>query len=285
MQACGKVLIGGWLVLWVGGVVWYPLYVAAAGRSASSTTGWQNDGSTRSGSDQDKHSITIAVLRVPLASSAVPPPNGSPTTPRLASNAFPLALAVDSAGHVYGAGLTGSADFPVTADAYDTSYNGTQEGFIVRLPVEPIIFCNGLGVTMAGTAGHDVLRGTPGPDVIHGLGGNDTISGLGGDDVICGGPGHDVLIGGPGHDTLLGETGNDTLLGGDGNDILLGGSGNDTLSGGTGIDLLFGEAGNDTLEGSEDIDVLLGGLGNDTCKGGVETDDYADECEVVRQVP
>jgi pimeloyl-ACP methyl ester carboxylesterase len=74
--------------------------------------------------------------------------------------------------------------------------------------------CDGLSVTIAGTAGDDDLVGTMGADVIAGLGGNDRIKGLEGDDVICGGAGDDDLLGDEGADRLFGDAGNDTMEGG-----------------------------------------------------------------------
>lgn len=91
-------------------------------------------------------------------------------------------------------------------------------------------FCDGLDVTLVGTAGNDVLIGTDNRDIIHGLNGHDTIRGLGGDDVICGGSGNDTLDGGTGNDRLLGERGNDTLRGRTGADTCNGGSGADTAT-------------------------------------------------------
>src|SRR2546430_13784639 len=41
-----------------------------------------------------------------------------------------LASAVDAAGNTYIAGSTESADFPVTAAAFDTSYNGGIDAFV-----------------------------------------------------------------------------------------------------------------------------------------------------------
>ena len=43
------------------------------------------------------------------------------------------AIAVDSAGSVYVAGVTNSADFPVTAGAFQTTFNGVQDAFVTRL--------------------------------------------------------------------------------------------------------------------------------------------------------
>jgi hypothetical protein len=42
-------------------------------------------------------------------------------------------IAVDSAGDAYVGGTTVSADFPTTAGAFDTSYNGNQEAFVTKL--------------------------------------------------------------------------------------------------------------------------------------------------------
>jgi len=81
--------------------------------------------------------------------------------------------------------------------------------------------CDGLPVTILGTAGNDALHGTSGSDVIHGLGGNDTLRGLGGNDVICGGEGED---------RLYGEEGQDRLDGGGGRDLCDGGPDRDTAN-------------------------------------------------------
>jgi hypothetical protein len=43
----------------------------------------------------------------------------------------PLVLALDGEGRAYAAGFTDSADFPTTAGAFDTSFNGgTSDAFI-----------------------------------------------------------------------------------------------------------------------------------------------------------
>jgi Tol biopolymer transport system component len=158
------------------------------------------------------------------------------------------------------------------------------------------ITCDGLTVTILGTAGADVLTGTGGNDVIHGLGGNDTIHSRGGDDVICGGRGHDVLFGDGGADRLFGDSGNDVLYGGTGNDLLNGGpgddelygeDGHDTLLGSLGRDRLLGGAGDDTLSGGSDDDILSGNNGTDTCDGGSHGagDTAQDTCEIIVRVP
>ena len=49
---------------------------------------------------------------------------------------FPgCAIAVDGAGNAYIAGGTRSSDFPTTAGAFDTSYNGDDDGFVAKLAV------------------------------------------------------------------------------------------------------------------------------------------------------
>jgi len=43
------------------------------------------------------------------------------------------AIAVDSAGSAYVAGVTNSANFPVTAGAFQTAFNGVQDAFVTKL--------------------------------------------------------------------------------------------------------------------------------------------------------
>lgn len=151
--------------------------------------------------------------------------------------------------------------------------------------------CAGLDVTVAGTAGDDLLIGTTGPDVIHAGDGDDVVEGRGGDDTICGGRGDDVvkggngddiviggehadeLIGGAGDDHLVGGPGPDRLLGVDGDDLLEGGPGADHLLGSTGDDALHGGEGGDSLYGGNDADALKGDRGNDTIDGGAADDE------------
>jgi Ca2+-binding RTX toxin-like protein len=137
--------------------------------------------------------------------------------------------------------------------------------------------CNGLAVTMPGSAGDDVLTGTPGPDVINGGAGNDTINGLGGDDTLCGGTGNDTIrggagndriIGGEGDDRVTGDAGNDSIDGNEGNDSLDGGDGNDRIDASTGDDIVFAGTGNDLVFGGDGNDLVFGGDGDDTLFGG-----------------
>ncbi len=104
---------------------------------------------------------------------------------------------------------------------------------------EQTLITNGLGCTIVGTPGNDVLTGTSGSDVICGLGGDDSITGLGGSDRLLGGSGADLLAGGNQADTIRGGLGSDFLSGGNGADILDGVDGilgNDSLDGGKGSD-------------------------------------------------
>jgi len=109
--------------------------------------------------------------------------------------------------------------------------------------------CGGIGVTIVGTPGNDVVIGTPGNDVIQTFGGDDVIFGTAGrgtdgNDVICGGDGNDVIYGGVGNDWIIddskviGSTNDDVIYGGDGNDWITAGSGNDAIYGGGGTDTL-----------------------------------------------
>ncbi|TAN72687.1 MAG: hypothetical protein EPN14_10330 [Gallionella sp.] len=65
----------------------------------------------------------------------------------------------------------------------------------------------GVGQTVTGTAGADILGGTAGSDVISGLGGDDTLTGLAGNDTLDGGAGNDALYGDEGDDVYLFGTG------------------------------------------------------------------------------
>lgn len=65
---------------------------------------------------------------------------------------------------------------------------------------------------------------------------------------IKGGAGDDVLTGGANNDTITGGAGNNTLNGGAGADNITGGAGNDTITGGTGIDSInISSGGTDTI--------------------------------------
>ena len=118
--------------------------------------------------------------------------------------------------------LITSYEEPNTTSIGAASYNVTG-----CAPDRPSGACDTKLLTLAGTAGRDVIRGTPRRDVINGFGGNDVIRGLGAGDILCGGKGNDQVLGGAGRDKLIGGPGVDTLRGGAGRDRLIGGPGND----------------------------------------------------------
>lgn len=61
-------------------------------------------------------------------------------------------LAVDASGSVFVAGTTDSADFPATADGYDTTYNGAQDAFAAKLNGDLRTL---LAATFVGGSGND----------------------------------------------------------------------------------------------------------------------------------
>ena len=128
----------------------------------------------------------------------------------------------------------------------------------------PPLLCNGIPVTIPGTAGDDELVGTDDNDVMHGLAGNDVIKGKLGDDVLCGGAGDDEVRGGRGGDLIRGGRGNDIVRGGKGPDDLFGSKDDDQLFGGKGSDFLNGGPGVDGCTGGDDEDLLEPG----TCESG-----------------
>lgn len=136
-------------------------------------------------------------------------------------------------------------------------------------------------MTIAGTAGDDVIRGTSGNDVIDGGGGADVISGGFGHDTICGGDGIDDLRGGLGHDRLQGGDGADVLSGAGDDDALEGGAGDDQLAGGDGDDRLIGGEGVDRVDGGAGADwgsaaQTAGGASIDLDAGVIQTSGGAD---------
>ena len=70
-------------------------------------------------------------------------------------------LAVDAAGNAYVVGQTGSSDFPTTAGAYDTTYNGFMDVFVAKLnPTgSALLYCTLLGGLGDDTAGGIAVDG------------------------------------------------------------------------------------------------------------------------------
>ena len=151
---------------------------------------------------------------------------------------------------------------------------------------------SGLGDTLIGDSGANVLNGFGGDDTLAGRNGNDTIDGGTGSDTASyavasggvavhldlgtatGAAGNDTLIsienvigsnfgdsifGDAGANRLDGLGGDDRLISGDGNDLLYGGAGNDILKGQGGDDLFDGGAGIDRA-GYYQPDAALGGV-------------------------
>ncbi len=157
----------------------------------------------------------------------------------------------------------------------------------------------GVGLTVIGDAGSQVVRGTEltdalagggGVDTIVGGGGNDSLYGQDGADIVYGEAGGDFMYGGldidilvaglgddsvlgeDGDDFLYGQEGSDLLIGGDGVDFAYGGVGTDTILGGAGADTLLGEDGADQIFGATGADLMIGGTGADTMFGGDDGD-------------
>jgi len=82
---------------------------------------------------------------------------------------FATAVATDSAGNVYAAGLTASHDFPVTPGAYQTTHSGDNDAFVAKFsPGGALLWCtfyggssfetaNAIGVDPAGNV---IIAGT-----------------------------------------------------------------------------------------------------------------------------
>ncbi|MCM3541335.1 SBBP repeat-containing protein, partial [Priestia endophytica] len=146
-------------------------------------------------------------------------------------------IAVDAGGNVYITGTTGSADFPTTPGAFDTTYNGNEDAYVTKLDPtgSMLVYSTYLG-------GTDLDRVS---DIAVDAGGNAYITGLtistnfpttpGAFDTTFNG-GRDVFV------TKLNPTGNaliySTYLGGtgieDGNGIAVDAGGNAYITGLTG---------------------------------------------------
>ncbi len=183
----------------------------------------------------------------------------------------------------------------------NVSFNSIEFATLTGNALDNIITAagfGGLGVTIIGNGGNDVITGSGGDDILQGNDGDDTITGGGGDDSIAGGTGigggTDTLVesvatnanlsdtslsnSGIGFDTLSGIeravlTGNNTA-----NNLNAGGfSGSATLNGAGGADVLNGGSGDDVLNGGNENDTLDGNGGNDTLNGDQGTDTVDEE--------
>ncbi|MFD9700043.1 calcium-binding protein [Lentzea sp. NPDC059081] len=157
---------------------------------------------------------------------------------------------------------------------------------VPALPAQAATTCNGLAVTISGTAGNDSIIGTAGDDVIAVDAGNDLVLGMGGNDTVCLGAGDDLFDGGTGDDTVVFDAvadGADTVVGDSGFDsvlysartaavsVTLDGVNNDGATGehdniGADIARIVGGAGSDVIDaGAATVQtVVLGGAGDDT---------------------
>jgi Ca2+-binding RTX toxin-like protein len=164
---------------------------------------------------------------------------------------------------------------------------------IPTAPAQAAEACNGLTVTISGTAGNDAIIGTPGNDVISAGAGNDIVAAMGGDDTVCLGSGDDLLDGGAGADTMVADAapdGADTFVGNSAQpggidialyaarttpvNVTLDGTANDGAAGegdniATDVARVVGGSANDVIDATAATaqTLLNGGPGNDTIKG------------------
>ena len=85
-------------------------------------------------------------------------------------------IAVDGAGSAYLTGGTGSADFPTTAGAFDTTYNGGGDAFVTKLDASGAAllystYLGGSGLGRRRPRHRGRRRRQRLPDRVHGLGG------------------------------------------------------------------------------------------------------------------
>jgi len=151
---------------------------------------------------------------------------------------------------------------------------------------------SGLGDSLTGDHGSNVLRGMNGNDFLRGNDGNDTLDGGSGADTLYGNTGDDVYLvdaltdtvteyAAEGTDEVRTTTQSFTLganveavafagsgdFAGTGNELansVIGGAGSDVVRGLDGDDILGGQAGIDRLEGGSGADLLIGGSQADT---------------------
>ena len=71
---------------------------------------------------------------------------------------------------------------------------------------------------------------------------------------LVGGAGDDVIFAGSGDDSIVGGDGDDSINGGLGNDVIDGGADDDTITGSTGVDSIDGGDGTDLIVESSSLD-------------------------------
>jgi uncharacterized repeat protein (TIGR01451 family) len=182
---------------------------------------------------KDKVSCDLGQIGVPAVDYSVPP-------------TVTLAVIPRKAGVISNtASVKGDQKDPVASNDKATA---------TTTVVGPPATCRGVVVSIAGTAGNDVIAGTAGRDVIATFQGDDTIVSLSGRDLVCAGSGDDFVGAGAAADRVFGGAGKDRLLGHGGGDVLKGGPGGDVLKGNRGPDRLRGGPGADRCRGGAGVD-------------------------------
>jgi Ca2+-binding RTX toxin-like protein len=198
--------------------------------------------------------------------------------------------------HGFGLLFGGAGDDQLLArSSFNILSGGKGDDHLIALADWNLLFGGDGEDWLCAEANYNILDGGAGNDVLRVASGvGNTLLGGSGDDLLAGGESDDTLNGGEGNDTVdyssttLGvtvdlvagtatgaEIGTDALsaiehvIGGAGSDsltgdavanVLEGGSGDDSLNGGAGDDLLYGGAGNDLLAGGAGNDLLDGGM-------------------------
>jgi hypothetical protein len=174
-------------------------------------------------------------------------------------NDFGRGIAVDGAASAYVTGTTGSADFPTSAGAFDTTLGGGFDAFVTKLGPSgsaPLLYSTYLGGS-GGETGHGIAVDGAGNAYLTGFTGSaDFPTSAGAFDMSLSGV-DDAFV------TKLGPSGSapllySTYLGGSGNDegggVAVDGAGNAYVTGGTGSADFPTSAGafDTTLDGGED---------------------------------
>lgn len=156
---------------------------------------------------------------------------------------------------------------------------GAQYVLNVSVPGHPVVEAVGVGSTLNGGEGDDLLQGGISDDDINGGNGTDTAVFAGNRSAWT------ITDNGGGNFTISNGSQTDTLTGVEfaqfaDQTVSLGGApvgptpGDDTLAGTSGDDVIDGLAGNDSIDGLAGNDVLTGGLGADTLTGGLGNDRF-----------